>query len=178
MKKIIAATIVLTLGGIGLALAKVQTDYDKTADFRAFKTYSWLKVDAGNSLWTDRIRRDVDQQMSSKGLSMQQSGGDIDIAAIGRVTQQQSYTTFYDGLGGGWGWRGFGDTGFSTTTPEETPVGSLTLDMFNGQTKSSSGGPWRPRHSRTSRTRTRRSSSPQWKTSSRSSLRKANKLHE
>ncbi len=135
MKRHLFATIALTAAGFGLAMADVHTDYDHAADFRALKTYSWLKVDAGNSLWTDRIRKDVDQQLASKGLTMQPSGGDVRVSALGRVTEQQSYTTFYDGMGGGWGWRGFGDLGFSTTTPEETPVGTLTVDMFNPHTK-------------------------------------------
>jgi hypothetical protein len=36
--------------------------------------------------------------------------------------------TFYDGLGGGWRWGGFGE---STTTTTETPVGTLVVDIFD-----------------------------------------------
>jgi hypothetical protein len=133
--KHLLAIIAFGVVGLGLAIADVHTDYDHSADFRNMKTYSWLKVDAGNSLWADRIRRDVNQQLMAKGLTMVPSGGDVSVSALGRVNEQQSYTTFYDGMGGGWGWRGFGDLGFSTTTPEETPVGTLTVDMFNSHDK-------------------------------------------
>jgi hypothetical protein len=40
--------------------------------------------------------------------------------------------TFYDGLGGGWSWGGFGE---STTTVENQTVGTLTIDLFDGQSK-------------------------------------------
>src|SRR5947209_4685563 len=114
MKHTLLTTLALSLVCFGLVYADIKTDYSHSTDFRTFKTYSWLKAEAGNSLWTDRIRRDIDEQMTAKGLTMQQSGGDIAVAAMGHTQQQQSYTTFYDGLGG-WGWQGFGD-GLSTTS--------------------------------------------------------------
>jgi hypothetical protein len=135
MKTFLFASGIAAVLGFGILMADVHTDYDHAADFRAYRTYSWIKVDAGNSLWSDRIRQAVDQQMSAKGLTRQDSGGDIAVAAMGRTTEQQSYTTFYDGLGGGWFWRGFGGNGMATTSVQETPVGTLTVDMFNRSTK-------------------------------------------
>jgi hypothetical protein len=40
-------------------------------------------------------------------------------------------------MGGGWGWRGFGGMGMgeSTTTVDDTPVGSLNVDLFDSRTK-------------------------------------------
>jgi len=134
MKTFFFSAIVASLG-IGFLLADVHTDYDHSADFRSFRTYSWIKVDAGNSLWTERIRQAVDQQMMAKGLTQQQSGGDIAVAAMGRTTERQTYNTFYDGLGGGWFWRGFDPEGMATTSVQETPVGTLSVDMFNPTTK-------------------------------------------
>ncbi len=43
--------------------------------------------------------------------------------------------TFYDGLGGGWGWRGFGGEGLATTSVINTEVGNLTVDMFDSADK-------------------------------------------
>ena len=45
--------------------------------------------------------------------------------------------TYYDGLGGGWGWRGWGagGMGMSWTTQENTPEGTLVVDIFDGRTK-------------------------------------------
>jgi len=133
MKSVFWATGVIAIVGLGLLLADTKVDYDHKADFASYKTYSWLKVDAGNSLWADRIQSAVDRQLSSKGLTKTASGGDLAVAALGRTRQEQNYTTFYDGLGGGWFWRGFGGT--STTTVNDIPIGDLTVDMFDGHTK-------------------------------------------
>jgi hypothetical protein len=137
MKAIFPLTGALALIGVTLLIAGVKTDYDHAADFKTYKTYSWIKVDAGNPLWIDRIRQAVDQQLSTKGLTPQDSGADVAVAALGRTKKEQTYNTFYDGIGGGWGWRGFGNMGMgtSTTTVSETPVGTLTVDLFDAKSK-------------------------------------------
>ncbi len=53
--------------------------------------------------------------------------------AVGAAKSQQEYQTFYDGLGGGWGWGGFGD--MSTTTVQNYRVGTLVIDMYDGNSK-------------------------------------------
>ncbi|MDQ1472585.1 MAG: hypothetical protein QOJ99_4065 [Bryobacterales bacterium] len=137
MKSLFYVTGVVALVGVSLLMASVKTDYDHSADFKSYKTYSWIKVDAGNPLWIDRIQQAVDQQMSTKGLTKQDSGADLGVAALGRTKKEQTYNTFYDGIGGGWGWRGFGNMGMgtATTTVSEQPVGTLTVDMFDAKSK-------------------------------------------
>src|SRR5260370_14275845 len=88
-----------------LAAAKVTTDYNHSADFSQYKTYSWLKVEAGDPLWPDRIRAAVDAQLAAKGLTKVPTGGDVSIAAFGTTQNQPRMETFYTGFGGGWGWR-------------------------------------------------------------------------
>ncbi len=118
-------------------MADVKTDYDHHADFGRYHTYSWIKVDAQDSLWADRIKQDIDGQLQAKGWTLSPSGGDVDVAAYGSTKNQRSTETFYDGLGGGWGWRGWGmgGEGIATTTVQNTPVGTLNVDLFDGQTK-------------------------------------------
>ncbi len=136
MKTFLYTTGAVALFGLSVLMAEVKTDYDHHADFGAYKTYSWLKVDASNSLWSDRIREAVDRQIAAKGWTLAPSGGDVSVAAIGRTREEQTYNTFYNGLGGGWGWRRFGGgLGETETTVQETPVGTLTVDMFDSQTK-------------------------------------------
>jgi hypothetical protein len=136
MKTRFITSAAVTLAGLGILMAAdVKTDYDHAADFGAYRTYSWLRVEAGDSLWSDRIRQAVSEQLGTKGLTPQESGGDLSIAAMGRTREEQSYSTFYNGIGGGWFWRGFGGPGMATTTVQETPVGTLTVDMFDAKTK-------------------------------------------
>ena len=47
--------------------APVKTDYDYGANFASYKTYSWLKVQARDSLWDSRVRQDEDSQLAAKG---------------------------------------------------------------------------------------------------------------
>jgi hypothetical protein len=114
-----------------LLLASVKTDYDHAANFSQYKTYSWIGAKATDDLWADRITQDVDAQLAAKGWTKVESGGDATVSAFGRVRNEQTLETFYDGLGG-WRWRGFGE---STTTVENTPVGSLVVDVFDAKTK-------------------------------------------
>jgi hypothetical protein len=56
------------------------------------------------------------------------------LTAVGVKKNQAEYTTFYDGLGGGWRWHGWGG-GMATTTVEEVPVGTLVVDIYDTSTK-------------------------------------------
>ena len=116
---------------------QVKTDYDRSADFGQYKTYSWEKVQTRDPLMVDRIETAVNADLASKGWKQVQSGGDVSIIAIEITYNQQTLNTFYDGFGGGWGWRGWGGGGFgeATTTTDVYQVGTLVVDLFDGKTK-------------------------------------------
>ncbi|HEY2013577.1 MAG TPA: DUF4136 domain-containing protein [Bryobacteraceae bacterium] len=124
----------MLLGLACIAYAAVSADYDHKADFGRYHTYSWVGVKAGNSLWEDRIRAAVDNQLGAKGWSKVASGGDAGVAALGRITERDTMQTFYEGFPG-WGWRGWGGMGTATTTTVPEKVGTLTVDVFDGATK-------------------------------------------
>jgi hypothetical protein len=115
--------------------AHIVTDYDHSANFSQYKTYSWLKVQAGDSLWADRIQQDVDAQLAAKGWTKVESNANATVSAFQSTQDQQTLQTFYDGFGGGWRWRGGGGMGMSTTTTDVTKVGTLVVDIFESQTK-------------------------------------------
>ena len=122
-------------GGAANRNAQVKTDYDHNANFASYKTYSWIKVQSGDSLWNDRIKQDVDAQLAAKGWTKVDSNGDAAVSAFRSTQNQQSLETFYDGFGGGWRWRGIGGTGLSTTTTEVTKVGNVVVDIFDAHTQ-------------------------------------------
>jgi hypothetical protein len=99
-----------------------NADYGHSANFSQYKTHSWLKVKAGDSLRGDRIQQDVDAQLAAKGWTKVQSNGDATVAALQSAQDQQNLQTFYDGFGGGWRWRGGGGMGMATTTDDVIPV--------------------------------------------------------
>ena len=111
----------------------VKTDYDRTADFSQYKTYSWEKVQTQDPLWIERIKGAVNGELASKGLSEVASGGDVSVVAVEMTKTQRNLNTFYNGLGGGW--RFGGGFGEATTTVDTYKVGTLVVDLFDAKTK-------------------------------------------
>jgi hypothetical protein len=132
----IYALFFLTLLGSALA-QNVQTDFDHQANFSQYKTYSWQEIKPANSLWDARIKNAADAQLAAKGWTQVASGGDVAVVAIKTSQTQRTLQTFYDGVGGGWGWRRFGGGGFgdATTTEQDYKVGTLVIDMYDAKTK-------------------------------------------
>jgi Domain of unknown function (DUF4136) len=111
---------------------QVKTDYDRSANFSQYKTYSWSSVKTKDPLLVDRIKSAVNSALSAKGLTQVDSGGDLTINAMEITRNHQTLNTFYDGGFGGWRWGGFGD---ATTTTETYKVGTLVVDLFDTQSK-------------------------------------------
>jgi len=119
------------------AAQQVKTDYDRAADFAQYKTYSWEHVKTKDPLLEDRIKNAVDGVLAARGWTKVESGGDVSIVALQMTTNQETLNTFYNGFGGGWGWRRFGGGGIgeATTTTETYKVGTLVVDLFDAKTK-------------------------------------------
>ena len=135
--RIIGSALLLAAGSFA---QDVKTDYDRAADFNQYKTYSWENVHTQNPLWVDRIKEAVNSALASKGWTQVESGGNISIMAMEMTSSHQTLNTYYDGFGGGWGWRGrfgggFGGFGDATTTEETYKVGTLVVDLFDSNTK-------------------------------------------
>src|ERR1700709_1252364 len=134
----------IALGGLmivlpGASAQQVSTDYDHTANFETYHTFSFYKVKTANPLFEQRVKDAITNDLQRKGWQMVPSGGDIAITAIGDVHQQTECATFYDDIGGfgdgyrgwggrwgGWGGRWGGPTS-ATTTQENIPVGTLMV---------------------------------------------------
>jgi Domain of unknown function (DUF4136) len=135
----IRRTAVCTMFILAVAAAtfaqQVKTDFDHQANFTKYKTYSWQEIKPTNSLWDARIKSAVDAQLAAKGWNQVDSGGDVAIVAIKTTQTQRTLQTFYDGMGGGWRWRGFGGMGEATTTEQDYKEGTLVVDMYDASTK-------------------------------------------
>jgi Domain of unknown function (DUF4136) len=124
----IAMVLLTTIASAG---QEVKTDYDRSADFSQYKTYSWVGVKTKDPLMVDRIKSAVNSTLAEKGLRQVDSGGDLSLNAMEITRNQQTLNTFYDGFGG-WRFGGFGD---AETTTETYKVGTLVVDIFDTQTK-------------------------------------------
>jgi hypothetical protein len=137
MQKLAVGLIGLMFLFAGVASAQqVKTDYDRGANFAQYKTYSWENVKTKDPLDADRIKNAVNAALAAKGWTQVGTGGDVSIVAMEITNTQQTLNTFYDGLGGGWGWRRFGGGfGEATTTTDTYKVGTVVVDLFDTKTK-------------------------------------------
>src|SRR3984893_4906051 len=126
------AALMLALASASFA-GPVKTDYDHSANFGQYKTYSWEKVSTRDPLVVNRIKDAVNGALTAKGWSQVESGGDVSVTATEITQNQQTLNTFYDGFGGGRRFGGgFGD---ATTTTDTYKVGSLIVDLSDAKTK-------------------------------------------
>jgi hypothetical protein len=135
--RFLALVVTAILFGATSMAQHVKTDYDRSADFNRYKTYSWEKVQTQDPLWVDRIKAAVNSALAAKGWAEVASGGDVAVVAMEIARNHQTLNTYYDNIGGGWGWRRGGGMGFgdATTTEETYKIGTLVVDLFDASTK-------------------------------------------
>jgi len=115
---------------------RVTTDYDKSADFSTYKTFTWIKEPkTNNPLVRQRIIDGVNAALMAKGLRLTTGQADLGVAAHTATKEERSLNTFYDGFDGGWRWRPIGGFGSATTTVNTYEVGTLVVDIFDTRTK-------------------------------------------
>jgi hypothetical protein len=114
---------------------EVQFDYDRSANFSAYKTYQWVDyraVPVGDQLLDQDIKRAVDAQLAAKGLRRVESGGDLLAGYQTAITQEKQF----DSLGWGgpyaWGPWGWGNNRVTSSTIE---VGKLVIGLFDPANK-------------------------------------------
>jgi hypothetical protein len=123
-----------------LALAqKVTYDFDKTASFAGFKTYSQKDgTKVGQQLIDDRIVAAIDEQMAAKGFKKVDANPDVVVIYHVAFDKEKDISTFSSGYGGGYGPYGYGwggGWGSSTTTTQvrDILVGTLVIDMADAK---------------------------------------------
>ena len=130
--KLINLTALMCLGVAAFA-QDVQFDYDRSANFNAYKTYQWVDyktVQVGDELLDRDIKRAVDEQLAGKGLRRVESGGDLLVGYQAGISQEREF----DSLGAG-GWGGPFGCGNHRVTTSTIDIGKLTIGLFDPATK-------------------------------------------
>lgn len=137
MKRLCVLPLLLCLFGVSDALAQdVRYNFDKQANFTAFKTYKWVALKDGQlqDLPDRQVKAAVDAELSKKGLTRTEGDADLLIAYQAAVGTEKQYTSYDTGWGYGPGWYGggwYGGGGGMTTGQTSTIyVGQLALDMY------------------------------------------------
>ena len=131
--------LVFLLVGTGSAFAQdVRYNFDKTANFSAFKTYKWVVMKGATplpDLVDKQIKASVDAELARKGLTKTEADtADLYVGYQGAVGTEKEYTSYDTGYGYGPGWYGggwYGGGGGMTTGQTSTIyVGQIALDMY------------------------------------------------
>jgi hypothetical protein len=124
------------------AAQDVKIDFDKAFDFSTVKTYS-IKIGTtwGNDLSQRRVLAEFDEAIAAKGWKkVAEDQANVQVILHGATQTKHSASTFYSGMGGGYGGYGYGGyggmgMGSSQTVVSEYKVGMLVVDMFAAKSK-------------------------------------------
>ena len=116
---------------------RVNSDYDKSANFTAFKTYAFYKTGIDKVEISDldkkRILRSIEETMAAKGFAKSETP-DLWVNINTKSEKNVNVNQFYAGYGYGWGfgWNPYwgGNTSVSTSTE-----GVLTIDLIDAKKK-------------------------------------------
>jgi uncharacterized protein DUF4136 len=121
--------VAFAVSGCSSSAMQVNTDFDRTANFSALKTYSWREgTPIPNPLMSERVVSAVDAQLAAKGLQKVDSAGDMTVtyhAATDQSMEMQTFST--GGYYGCWG----GCMGTTSTTVNKVTTGTLIVDLVD-----------------------------------------------
>jgi hypothetical protein len=112
---------------------RVRTDYDRTANFKQYRTFAIRDGNSsGNPVMDQRIKDDIVSAFKTKGLDeVRPENADILIVPHTATRTQRTYDTFYDNTWRGWRWR----IAEPTVVVNEFQVGTLVVDVFDNRAK-------------------------------------------
>jgi Domain of unknown function (DUF4136) len=139
-KRLLTAAIAVVLAPALLMAQKVSYDYNKSANFSAFKTFAQKDgTKVGQQLIDDRIVAAIDTELAAKGLTKSEASPDVYVVYHIAFDKQKDISTYSSGYGGGygaygWGWGGGGWAGgTSTTQVRDILIGTLVIDIADAK---------------------------------------------
>jgi hypothetical protein len=128
------------LWSCALQAQKVKVEYDKTTDFKQYKTYSWMKqATSGYPFVKLDIIGAIDNQLAAKGLKQIDSGGDLLVTTVGSMTESTNVSYDVDvyampSLDGPINWAS-GTPRPGNSTSVYVDKGTLVVDIVDRQAK-------------------------------------------
>jgi hypothetical protein len=150
MKKLHALTYLMTVVIIAWSCApsfKVNSDYDKSADFTAYKKFALYNPDnlnkAISELTRSRVFAAIKNEMTKKGFVEDSASPDLLVNVVGIFEDRQSvsstttgggmYGGYYGGMYGAYGWGG--GTSHTNVDVRHYKDGSLIIDVVEASSK-------------------------------------------
>lgn len=126
----------LSVYGVQAFAQKVNVDFDKTENFKKFKTFAWKEgASSGNPFADQRIKEAVELQLGSKGLRRAMGVEPDSLVVFNASTREDlSLNTYYSSWGPGW-YPYWGGPTTVTTTVDRQKKGTLVIDVWDAATK-------------------------------------------
>src|SRR5262245_42868142 len=129
MKSFIAAACMTLLVPTLVYAQKTSYDYDKTANFSTYKTYTFKDgTKVGDPLIDNRIVAALEAELKAKGLTKNDASPDIAVVYHVAFDKQKDVTAYSTGMGAGYGpyaYRWGGGWGTTQVRVNEILVGTL-----------------------------------------------------
>jgi hypothetical protein len=136
-------SVLTALAGAGCATVQASTDYDRNVNFAQFRTFKMLEGRAlpsesgapPNTIVGDRIKRDIQAELMSKGLVPTDTNPDLLVGFVAGARTQQELEAVgpYDPLMGPY--MGPGYWGSADVWTTEYQHGTLIIDLVDNSTK-------------------------------------------
>lgn len=137
MKTVKSFTVLLLYVLASCSSVRVNSDYDKKANFVGYKTYAYLKSAVDKVEISDldkkRILHSIDDALVTKGFTKSETP-DLLVSFFTKENQRVDiYNNSGFGWGMGWGWGP--NWGFGYSNIYSTPEGTLYIDLIDAKTK-------------------------------------------
>jgi hypothetical protein len=136
---IFAAFVALSL--IGCSSVNITTDYDKTVDFKALKTYDWLAASTNalsanqqtamfqTGLVNKHIKNAVNGELEARGMTQTSANPEMLVNSYLGTEQKVNVTNYGYGYGARWGGYGGG------VDVQQYTQGTLIVDFIDAKSK-------------------------------------------
>ena len=133
IRTFVASASLVMLGTVAIAQT-VSYDFDRSADFSKFKSYTWVRgTNLSDALNHNRIMRAVDAQLVARGFSKVETPANADVLVAYHASFDKNLQI--NGFSSGFGGYRFGAMRTGTATAEEITVGTLAVDIVDATTK-------------------------------------------
>lgn len=131
--KLFVVAVCMTILVPSLAYAqKISYDFDKTANFSTYKTYTFKDgTKVGDPLIDNRIVAALEAELKAKGLTKNDTSPDVAVVYHVAFDKQRDVTAYSTGMGAGYGpyYRWGGGWGTTEVRVNEILVGTMMVDI-------------------------------------------------
>jgi len=135
-QRVLAGLVFCALVSSAAFAQKINTDWDRSANFSNFHTYMWEpSPHPAKGFWNDRIIDGIDKQLQAKGFTKVDSNPDMWVVYSNTIHDQKEVVGTGYNMGPYWGWGYWGGPTSVTYNTYVTKQGTLVVDIADAKNK-------------------------------------------